>query len=141
VTEFGFQSASGVQGRQFAEQCAVLLAGLGFEVGPRLLLADVGVEIDCRATSPRGVEIWFEYKGSVQGRRPGLMRTDTLKKAIANGALLAAIPEHPPYVVLTSHLPEAGAGLAMLDAALGLGYFADVICVYDPKQTGRLRSL
>lgn len=136
-----FQASSGVQGRQFADQCAVLLAGLGFRVGSRLLLPGVGVEIDCLAVSPGGEDIWFEYKGSVQGRRPGLMRTDTLKKAIANGALLAAMPEHPPYVVLTSHLPEAGAGLAMLRTALELGFFADVICIYDPKQTGRLSAL
>ena len=40
----GFQSSSNVQGRQFADQCAVLLAGLGFHVGPRALLAEVGVE-------------------------------------------------------------------------------------------------
>ena len=141
MTEFGFQSASGIQGRQFAEQCGVLLRGLGFEVSSRLLLPEVGVEIDCVAVSPRGSTIWFEYKGSVQGRRPGLMRTDTLKKAIANGALLARLPDHPPYVVLTSHLPDAGAGLAMLGAALELGYFADVVCVYDPRQTGRLAEL
>jgi hypothetical protein len=69
------------------------------------------------------------------------MRTDTLKKAIANGALLAAMEDHPPYVVLTSHLPEAGAGLAMLRSALELGYFADVVCIYDPRQTGRLGVL
>lgn len=87
------------------------------------------------------MEIWFEYKGSVQGRRPGLMRTDTLKKGIANGALLAAVADHPPYVVLTSHLPDAGAGLAMLRTALELGYFTDAVCIYDPKQTGRLSSL
>jgi hypothetical protein len=141
MTDFGFQSASGIQGRQFAEQCAVLLQSLGFEVGPRAVLGDIGVEIDCVAKSPRGAEVWFEYKGSVQGRRPGLMRTDTLKKAIANGALLAAQGDHPPYVVLTSHLPEAGAGLAMLRSALELGYFADVVCIYDPRQTGRLAVL
>ncbi len=69
------------------------------------------------------------------------MRTDTLKKAIANGALLAAVPEHPPYIVLTSHLPDAGAGLAMLGTAFALGYFADVVCIYDPRQTGRLSTL
>jgi hypothetical protein len=141
VTDSGFQASANVQGRQFAEQCAVLLGGLGFNVGPRAVLGDVGVEIDCVATSPRGAEIWFEYKGSVQGRRPGLMRTDTLKKAIANGALLSAIPDHPSYIVLTSHLPDGGSGLAMLRTALELGYFADVVCIYDPRQTGRLTQL
>ena len=91
--------------------------------------------------SARGRTIWFEYKGSVQGSRPGLMRTDTLKKAIANGALLRALEDRPPFVVLTSHLPEAGAGLAMLEQARQLGYLDDVICVYRPSDTGRLRML
>ncbi|MGH8985325.1 MAG: hypothetical protein ACRDY6_15810, partial [Acidimicrobiia bacterium] len=66
---------------------------------------------------------------------------DTLKKAIANGALLQAMDEHPPYVVLTSHLPAAGAALAMLSVAQKLAYFDDVICIYDPAQAARLRQL
>jgi hypothetical protein len=100
-----------------------------------------GVEIDQVATSPSGAEVWFEYKGSVQGARPGLLRTDTLKKAIANGALLVGHPDRCPYIVLTSHLPETGAGAAMLAVALDIGYFADVICVYSPPATRRLREL
>ena len=77
----------------------------------------------------------------MQGSRPGLMRTDTLKKAVANGALLQRLVERPPYIVLTSHLPNSGAGLAMLQTAIELQYFDDVICVYDPTQTGRLAAL
>jgi hypothetical protein len=34
------------------------------------LIADVGVEIDCVATSPGGNAIWFEFKGSVQAPFP-----------------------------------------------------------------------
>ena len=78
-----FQASAGIQGRQFAEQCDTLLRHLGFELHGRRVLAEVGVEIDQEATSPSGTTIWFEYKGSVQGSRPGLIRTDTLKKAIA----------------------------------------------------------
>jgi hypothetical protein len=141
VTEQRFQSAAVLQGQQFAAQCAVLLEGLGYAVGSRLVLRDVGVEIDAQAVAPSGRTVWFEYKGSIQGRRPGLMRTDTLKKAVANGALLAALADHPPYVVLTSHTPTGGSGRAMLERALELGYFSDVVCVYDPSQTGRLASL
>ncbi|MEZ5137578.1 MAG: hypothetical protein R2711_01995 [Acidimicrobiales bacterium] len=96
------------------------------------------MEIDQEAVSPTGATVWFEYKGSIQGNRPGLIRTDTLKKAIANGALLRSLADPAPYVVITSHLPEAGSGAAMLQAALDLRYFADVICLYDPKATGRL---
>ena len=133
-----FQASAGIQGRQFAEQCDTLLAHVGYELRGRRVLAEVGVEIDQEAVSPTGATVWFEYKGSIQGNRPGLIRTDTLKKAIANGALLRSLADPAPYVVITSHLPEAGSGAAMLQAALDLRYFADVICLYDPKATGRL---
>ncbi len=129
------------QGRQFAEQCDLILEEHHFELGGRLVIPDVGVEIDRVAESPRGNIIWFEFKGSVRGDRPGLRRTDTLKKAIANGALLRDLPERKPFIVLTSHLPEHGAGVAMLNAAKRLGYLADVICMYDPGEVRRLNTL
>jgi len=136
-----FQGAASRQGRQFAEQCDELLRNYGFDLAPPLVLRDVGVEVDRVATSPSGRRVWFEYKGSIQGTRPGLMRTDTLKKAIANGALLQAVDERSPYVVITSHLPEAGAGLAMLRTALAAGYLDDVVCLYRPADVARLRLL
>jgi hypothetical protein len=135
-----FQAAAGIQGRQFAEQCDTLLVHQGFELRGRRVLGEIGVEIDQEVLSPTGRLVWFEYKGSVQGDRPGLRRTDTLKKAIANGALLRSLADPAPYVVITSHLPESGAGAAMLAAALRLGYLTDVVCLYDPKAVARLRS-
>lgn len=136
-----FQASAGVQGRQFADQCDQLLRHYGFDVGGRLVLSDVGVEIDRVARSPKRVEVWLEYKGSVQGPRPGLLRTDTLKKAIANGALLAGLADRHPYIVLTSHLPVRGSGVGMLRTAVRLGYITDVVCIYDPSDTERLRAL
>ena len=136
-----FQSLAGQQGRQFSEQCDVVLVSEGFQLdGPRRL-SEVGVEIDRVARTASGREVWFEYKGSFRGSTPGLLRTDTVKKAIANGALLGAVPDHPPYVVLTSHVPDRGAGFAMLETALRLGFVADVICVNDPGAVRRLRLL
>ena len=102
-------------------------------------LPEIGDAI-ARWAAPRS-ERWFEYKGSVQGARPGLLRTDTVKKAIANGALLAAETDRHPYVVLTSHLPDTGAGAAMLQTALRLGYLTDVVCIYAPADTHRLRLM
>ncbi len=135
-----FQASAGIQGRQFAEQCDTLLSHLGFTLRGRRILTEIGVEVDQEAVSPRGQMVWFEYKGSVQGTRPGLRRTDTLKKAIANGALIRSLPDLVPYVVITSHLPEAGAGAAMLRAAMHLRCFADVVCLYDPSATARLKE-
>lgn len=136
-----FQASGVVQGKQFADQCDQLLRHLGFTLQGKKNLKSLGVEIDQVALSPAGAEVWFEYKGSVQGSRPGLMRTDTLKKAVANGALLKASGDETPYVVLTSHIPGAGAGKAMLILALQAGYFADVICIYDPTAQSRLKRL
>ena len=136
-----FQAAASAQGRQFAEQCDLLLLNSGYEVRSRVLVSAAGIEIDREAVSPLGHTIWFEYKGSVQGSRPGLLRTDTLKKAIANGALLKGMEGCPPFIVLTSHLPEAGAGLAMLEMAVRLGYVNDVICIYRPADSARLKRL
>jgi hypothetical protein len=136
-----FQALSGRQGRQFAEQCDTLLDGLGYRLEGRLLLPEIGVEIDQSTVSPGGRHVWFEYKGSVQGSRPGLLRTDTLKKAVANGALLRGHTEIGVFVVLTSHLPDRGSGLGMLTTALRLGYLDDAICIYDPAQQRRLTAL
>lgn len=135
-----FQAASSRQGRQFAEQCDELLRNYGYTLSPPLVLRDVGVEVDRVATAPSGRLVWFEYKGSIQGSRPGLLRTDTLKKAIANGALLQAVDDRAPYVVITSHVPESGAGLAMLRTALAAGYLDDVVCLYRPADVARLRD-
>lgn len=135
-----FQASAGQQGRHFADQCDLLLDGMGYHRVGKVLIAGVGVEVDCEAVAPSGARIWFEYKGSVQGTRPGLLRTDTLKKAIANGALLKATENPPPFVVLTSHAPTGGSGLAMLETAVRLGYLDDVVCIYDPRQTTRLSS-
>ena len=134
----GFQASSGEQGRRFAVQCDAFLQGRGWLLSASLRSAEVGVEIDAVATSPAGEVVWFEYKGSVQGNRPGLRRTDTLKKAIANGALIRGLEGARPYVVITSHVPEGGSGDAMLRTALTLGYLTDVVCLYDPSTHGRL---
>ena len=138
MTSSAFQASAGEQGRRFAEQCNAFLSGRGWHVGGPLRLVEVGVEIDAVATSPGGDVVWFEYKGSVQGTRPGLRRTDTLKKAIANGALLSGLELARPYIVMTSHLPERGSGDAMLQTALRLGYLSSVVCLYDPTTHARL---
>ncbi len=114
---------------------------MGYELGScRVVLPESGVEIDREAIAPSGRSIWFEYKGSLQDPRLGVLRTDTLKKAIASAALLQARPERPPFVVLASHVPRAGSGRAMLDTAVRLRYLDDVICGYDAVDAVRLKA-
>ena len=136
-----FQAAAGQQGRQFAEQCDGALRNLGFELEGRRIITEIGVEIDQASVAPSGRVIWFEYKGSIRGAIPGLRRTDTTKKAIANGALIRTLQDPPPFVVLTSHLPQGGSAEAMVRSALASNYISAVICIYNPGWEEDLRKL
>lgn len=128
-----FQAAAGWQGQHFDRTCRFVLRQLGAKSSERpFLVPDLGVEIDAEVCFGDAV-VWSEFKGSYQGSRPGLMRTDTVKKAICSGALLAA-GDFPPYVIFTSHLPVIdSSGDRMLAAAMKLGYVAQVVNVHDPE--------
>ena len=100
----------------------------------------MGIEVEDGRIARHGYKI-VDEKGTVEGEVTSGTHSPTLKKAIANGALLQAVQAHPPYVVLTSHLPVGGAGLRMLSTAMELKFFADVVCIYEPTQARRLRTL
>jgi len=133
-----FQAAASQQGGQFADQCDAALRSVGYTLQGKAVFKSIGVEVDQVATSKAGQQIWFEYKGSVRGNRPGLRRTDTVKKAICNGALLATLHDPRPYIVLTSHMPEKGAALAMINTAVAAGLLDGVVCIYHPGWERRL---
>lgn len=69
---------------------------------------DAGCEVDFRAHSNDYTE-YVEAKGGVagDGKRPGAQRTDNVKKAIANGALIKTY-NTLYYVVYFSAKPEPG---------------------------------
>lgn len=132
-----FQAAAGKQGKQFAGECLSALEYAGFEiVKVGYDIPEVGIEIDAQATNRQGVSFFFEFKGSLQGDRPGSKRTDTLKKAICNGYLFSRSAEYEcctPMILMTSHVPIKGAGLGMLRAVERRVIF-DVL---DPKNHSR----
>lgn len=132
------------QGQQFDSQCRLVLKSLGFHVGEKpFRVPDVGIEIDAEGRGPDGCVYWFEFKGSWIGTRPGLRRSDTVKKALASAYLLHhAQTVFPPLVVLTSHVPTPGsAGDRMVISALAAGALLDVICINDPGSLRRLAGI
>lgn len=143
-TSDGFQARGVRQGKQFDDQCRLVLRDIGFEVGDRpFTVAELGVEFDAEIRSRTGARYWCEFKGSWHGHRPGLRRTDTVKKALSD-ALLAhvAAADYPPVIFLTSHLPIPGsAGHTMIEVALRSGTLFDVACVNDPVDVRRLQAL
>lgn len=130
-----FQSDAHKQGVLFAQNCLMALRQAGFEVAEiAFKIKEIGVELDAIANNKRGIAIAFEFKGSWNLERPGSQRTDTVKKAIANGALFK-VSEYaevfPPILLLTSHLPDDGAALRMIETAIGHGILLDVIVERD----------
>lgn len=132
-----FQSEASKQGGQFAEICFSALRYAGFElIEKEYEIPEVGIRVDAHTSNKHGISMFWEFKGSLQGERPGARRTDTLKKAIANGYLFSRSTEYQccaPMILLTSHIPDHGAGLAML-GCLDRSTFFDVL---SPVNNGK----
>lgn len=121
-----FQTRSVVDGRRFEEAVEAVLRFAGWTIAERRAVVH-GVEVDLIAHHPQTRDAWLiECKGSRDGRRPGLKRTDTVKKAIASAALLRHRGESRPFLLVTSHLPTSGRGLDDVADAIDAGWITEV---------------
>ena len=127
-----FQADAVRQGSAFERQAKAYLDALGFELHGRQKFADIGCEVDDVVEASNGELVYFEYKGSFKGQRPGMRRTDTVNKALLTGFLLRSIGDDTPYYVLTSHLPEGGAAQRMIDTAMAAKAVSGVLELNDP---------
>lgn len=118
----GRQAAASRQGKAFEDTVELLLRVEGWTINDRQWRhPEVDVEVDIVATNPDGQQWWIECKGSWESpSRNGLARTDTLKKAIFNGAMLLLVEDRAPYMIVTSHLPTGGAGETWIDRAVDM---------------------
>ena len=104
-----FQSQSKKSGDAFEELVYADLVNRGFgPIDRNYCFEDAGCEVDFRAHSSTTFE-YIEAKGGEigEGKRPGAQRTDNVKKAIANGALIKTY-NTLYYVVYFSAKPEPG---------------------------------
>ena len=104
-----FQSQSKKSGDAFEELVYADLVNRGFiNIDRNYCFENVGCEVDFRAHSKTTFE-YIEAKGGLygEGKRPGAQRTDNVKKAIANGALIKTSNDLY-YVVYFSAKPEPG---------------------------------
>ena len=134
-----FQALATAQGEEFVRECVLALTRAGFEVvGERVDLVDTGCEVDLLARGATGVVFYIECKGSFM-RRPGLQRTDTLRKAIANMALI----HHRGYgalMLMTSHRPAGGRGTVALQLAHEIARFVVIVPRDDFAELRRLAA-
>jgi Holliday junction resolvase-like predicted endonuclease len=102
-------------------------------ISRNIYMPRTGCEVDFVANKIEGNVTWHvEAKGGYKGkkRRPGAQRTDNVKKAIANAALIKA--EHPNvhYVVYFSAIPKRGSySEKMINAALKHKMLDDAIYI------------
>ena len=104
-----FQSESKRIGDEFEELVYQDLLNRGFSTIDRdYYFIGSGCEVDFRVHSDTRFE-YIEAKGgnAGEGKRPGAQRTDNVKKAIANGALIKTFNDIY-YVVYFSAKPEEG---------------------------------
>ena len=124
-----FQSESTASGDEFERIVNEDLVSKGYTIlETNVKISGIGVNVDYIAEKD-GVKEYGEDKGGKSGgkKRPGSQRTDNVKKAICNGALLKAKYPDAKYVIYFSAEPKEGnSSDEMIKTALASGYVDEV---------------
>jgi hypothetical protein len=120
-----FQAESKKSGDEFEDLVLEDLKRAGHtDIDKNVFIKDLGIEVDFAYKTLSGYT-YVEAKGGDLGvnKRPGAKRTDNVKKAIANGALIKAAYPEIKYVVYFSDLPKFGSSShKMIKSATKAGY-------------------
>ena len=105
-----------------------------------------GVEINFEARDNAGRRWRFDVSGAFTTERPGLLRTDTLWKALGKAAALyfseEGEPDRPRLVLLTTDLPNPESiGTRALNAVCGPGRPIWGVVEMGPDAAARLREI
>ena len=129
-----FQAESKRSGDEFESKVLIDLYRFGTTgIRKNVVVEDTGCEVDF-AYDFRGTQVYVEAKGGLQGekKRPGAKRTDNVKKAIANAALIKSLKPNTQYIVYFSDLPKYGSSShKMLKAAIRAGFIDNIRYLID----------
>jgi hypothetical protein len=121
-----FQAESTRAGNSFEDIVLNDLKRMGFKnIQKRIILEELGIEADFGHVGHSGRQVYVEAKGGEAGykKRPGARRTDSVKKAIANGALIKSQHPDSQFIVYFSELPKHGSfSHKMIKNAIRAGY-------------------
>lgn len=122
VGYLNFQSESKKSGDEFEDLVFKDLKNRGFnQITKNVFFSSAGCEIDFVACGSDNKIEFVESKGGkvADGKRPGAQRTDNVKKAIANAALVKAVSPSTYFVVYFSAKPFTSSSSAkMIEVAL-----------------------
>jgi len=133
IEKENFQAESSRTGKEF--ELAVLQdlcdteGYLIDEISTDVTIPNIGVKTDCTIIKPGDVVLHVEAKGGKpgSGKRPGAERTDNVKKAIANGALINFADPAAEYIIYFSAPPKPGSSSEeMIDTAIAAGFVTEV---------------
>lgn len=136
-----FQRLAVAQGKAGEDIAEIQLVDADLEIVGQHIQID-GVEADFQVRTRDQVDVYVTVKWSVRGGRPGALRTDTLKKAIAEAwAMKHETNGYVPVVLMTSHIPTRGYGKKLLQAAIDGELFDLVVNMSDPQSVAQLETL
>ena len=121
-----FQSESKKSGDDFEDMVLKDLLDRGFKnIKQNVFMAGTGCEVDFLADGLEHIEAKGGYEGDK--KRPGAKRTDNVKKAIANAALIKAHYPEVYFVAYFSSKPKKGGSSdQMIETALNSKLFNEV---------------
>jgi Holliday junction resolvase-like predicted endonuclease len=129
TTYSNFQSESSISGSEFENLVEQNLISNGYTIiSTNTKINDIGVNVDYIAEKD-GILEYGEAKGGKSGgkKRPGAQRTDNVKKAICNGALLKSKHPDAKYVIYFSAKPKKGnSSDEMIKTAISAGFVDEV---------------
>jgi DNA modification methylase len=117
-----------------------LLVASGFRVSHQnSRLRGLGVRVDFIAFDSQDVPWYFDVSGAFTTTKGGLLRTDTLWKALGRASVLHT-NEKRPVVLLTSHLPRSRSEGDSAIRALGPAVVFDVVAMLAQEDRDRLKT-
>ena len=128
-------------GRKAHDIAGELLERCGFEVlrSPATVRGS-GVKFSFLAADRANGEWWIDVAGAFTTVRPGLLRAETLWKALGRASVLAAAEPDARRLLLTPHLPRVGSEGDRALRTLGPATVFDIIELFDEASAARLAS-
>ncbi|MFP5254787.1 MAG: DNA-methyltransferase [Acidimicrobiia bacterium] len=144
--EDDFQARASKEGLAAQQYAAELLEAAGFEIAKRnTRLRGLGVVVNIIARDASGTPWYFDVSGAYTTTRGGLLRTDTVWKALGRAHVVASNRHSAkelagvPYVLMSSHLPRPGSEGDVALRAVGQSSVFDVIEMESREDFNRLR--
>ena len=128
-------------GRKAHDIAGELLERSGFEiVRSPAAVRGAGVKFSFLLADRANGEWWVDVAGAFTTVRPGLLRAETLWKALGRASVLAGAQPGARLLLLTPHLPRVGAEGDRALHTLGPAVIFDVIELFDEAAVARLAS-